>query len=347
MKKPELRDFGLNENDKIKLDNQIKSFSLARKEYKKRVEKCAWVIMSIISISIGIFGGSYGVGYFFLGLFAGLVPGSMLVWQFFYGSCYHDSRDPCFFDKKRDQYVDIKLEQKLKEFQNKTYEYQHWLDLIDKDFWINLSGREFEQRVAEVFRNQGYQAMVTGGSGDGGIDIVLDNKIAVQCKHHKNKNATPTAIRDLQGVVANKGFEYGIFVSLNGFSATVKDYVKDSKIKIELLDMNDLIRMQKKLDPQMNVESIKPKKLPSTASNGITVKTGMYVKIRYIERNIETVLQVTSDGDADSSKNKISVSSPIGSTLLGQKENDVLTATTPSGKVKLQIIKVSNLEIGV
>ncbi|MCB0030234.1 MAG: restriction endonuclease, partial [Anaerolineales bacterium] len=48
-----------------------------------------------------------------------------------------------------------------------------------------LTPKEFEYAVAELFRAQGYQAIVSGGRNDRGVDIHLKRdgqKAAVQCK---------------------------------------------------------------------------------------------------------------------------------------------------------------------
>ncbi|EAC1459008.1 restriction endonuclease [Escherichia coli] len=53
-----------------------------------------------------------------------------------------------------------------------------------------LSGHEYEQFVAGEFRKYGADALVTRGSGDHGLDILVtyrDVRIAVQCKHYQSK----------------------------------------------------------------------------------------------------------------------------------------------------------------
>lgn len=51
-----------------------------------------------------------------------------------------------------------------------------------------MSGGQFEVFMAQVFRAMGYRATVLGGSGDQGVDIIVqgtDGRIAVQCKNYK------------------------------------------------------------------------------------------------------------------------------------------------------------------
>lgn len=50
-----------------------------------------------------------------------------------------------------------------------------------------MSGQQFESFTAHLFRAMGFPATVLGGSGDQGVDVVLeakDGRIAVQCKNY-------------------------------------------------------------------------------------------------------------------------------------------------------------------
>jgi restriction endonuclease Mrr len=53
------------------------------------------------------------------------------------------------------------------------------VECADRVMWVSLIALQmnpklFEDTVASVFQEHGYQARVTGQSGDGGIDVVLD-----------------------------------------------------------------------------------------------------------------------------------------------------------------------------
>lgn len=70
----------------------------------------------------------------------------------------------------------------------------------------NLDYSEFEELVAAWYESQGYTAKVIGGRGDGGIDIQVSNKserLAVQCKHWKQKQVGPREVRELRGAVGD------------------------------------------------------------------------------------------------------------------------------------------------
>ena len=51
-----------------------------------------------------------------------------------------------------------------------------------------MSGAQFEIFVADLFRAMGHQATVLGGSGDQGVDVIIQyqgQRVAVQCKNYK------------------------------------------------------------------------------------------------------------------------------------------------------------------
>jgi restriction system protein len=111
-------------------------------------------------------------------------------------------------------------------------------------YWTLLDGYSFEQATAEVLRKHQFTALVTRGSGDGGIDIeVTRNGLqgVVQCKAHINC-VGPSVVRDLYGVIHNSRAAFGIVVSRGGFTRGAIDFARDKPILF--LDTDDLIAMQ-------------------------------------------------------------------------------------------------------
>lgn len=56
--------------------------------------------------------------------------------------------------------------------------------------------------------------------------------------------------------------------------------------------------------------------------------------------NKEMKYTLVSAQEADFKQNKISIDSPIGSSLLGKVIGDVVTVTVPAGKLELEILKI-------
>jgi len=118
------------------------------------------------------------------------------------------------------------------------------LDLLD---WIGkLSHKEFELYVAELFRKLGYKTDVVGGSGDGGIDIVLekDNKKSyVQCKQYSSK-VQVDKVRDFYGAIVSKFADVKCyFITNNYFTLPAEEFARDKPI--ELIDGQKLVKYVK------------------------------------------------------------------------------------------------------
>ena len=65
------------------------------------------------------------------------------------------------------------------------------------------------------------------------------------------------------------------------------------------------------------------------------------VKIKNLNTDKEMTFTLVAESEADIKKGKISVSSPIGSGLLGKKVGDVSEIKVPAGLVKFEILEIS------
>ncbi len=84
---------------------------------------------------------------------------------------------------------------------------------------FSINPRLFEEVTASVFRNLGYNTLVTGYSNDGGIDVIMENNskyIGVQVKRYKNKIKVDQ-IRELTGALFINNIPNGIFVTTSDF----------------------------------------------------------------------------------------------------------------------------------
>ena len=64
-----------------------------------------------------------------------------------------------------------------------------------------MSGAQFEVFTADLFRAMGHQAIVLGGAGDQGVDVIVNRRgerVAIQCKNHRG----PVGNRAVQEVYA-------------------------------------------------------------------------------------------------------------------------------------------------
>lgn len=147
----------------------------------------------------------------------------------------------------RTKYINIVIEQKIQRYQQALEKYKDATDKSRHIYWEQLTHYQFEVEVANLYSMLGYSAKVTKASGDGGIDVILiknGTKIGIQCKHH-SKPVGPNDFRALIGVIASQGYDYGIFVSLNGFTTTVYEEARKSRIRVDLVSCKDLVSFSK------------------------------------------------------------------------------------------------------
>ena len=112
-----------------------------------------------------------------------------------------------------------------------------------RDFWMSLSGREFEQELATLYRQQGYEVQSTPISGDEGLDLIMrknGEKTVVQCKSHKAP-VGPAIVRELYGSMVATGADNAILACTGGFTKGVRDFAKGKPI--ELIAASELATM--------------------------------------------------------------------------------------------------------
>jgi len=117
-----------------------------------------------------------------------------------------------------------------------------------EEYWYNLigKGQEFEDTLAELFMQNGYQISKTPLSADEGIDLILkkDGKTTVvQCKAH-NKKVSQEVVRDLYGSMMHFKANNSILATIIGGTKPTVEFCKRKPIRI--LTMHDYIEMQDK-----------------------------------------------------------------------------------------------------
>lgn len=114
--------------------------------------------------------------------------------------------------------------------------------------WVNsLSWRGFEQQLAAVYRQQGYQVEETGGGGaDGGIDLKLfkdGRTTVVQCKHWKSWKVNVKPVRELYGVMHAEHADAAIFITSHSYTADALRFAEGKPITlIDQRGFVDLVR---------------------------------------------------------------------------------------------------------
>ena len=65
------------------------------------------------------------------------------------------------------------------------------------------------------------------------------------------------------------------------------------------------------------------------------------VEVKNLSNNSTMTYTLVAESEADLAKGKISVNSPIGKGILGKKKGDKAIISVPSGKIELEILKIT------
>jgi Holliday junction DNA helicase RuvB subunit len=106
-----------------------------------------------------------------------------------------------------------------------------------------MDGIEFEDFIAQFFRNNGYAVEATKATGDHGIDLFArkgQRHVAVQCKRWTKPVGEPV-IRDFYGAFLSSGAKFGCIIATSGFTTQASDFAQGKPIK--LIDLDTLIQL--------------------------------------------------------------------------------------------------------
>lgn len=121
---------------------------------------------------------------------------------------------------------------------------------------LTLPPAGFERLAQRLLRESGFtQVVVTGQSGDGGIDgfgilqvnPLVSFKVLFQCKRYA-KSVAPSQVRDFRGAMSGRA-DKGIIITTGTFTQEAKrEATRDGAPPVELIDGEKLIDMLEKLE---------------------------------------------------------------------------------------------------
>jgi restriction system protein len=110
----------------------------------------------------------------------------------------------------------------------------------------------FERICQRLLRESGFQqVVVTGSSGDGGIDghgvlevnPLVTFKVLFQCKRYGDRPVTPSQVRDFRGAMQGRA-DKGLILTTGVFTSDArKEAIRDGVPPIELVDGEKLVAM--------------------------------------------------------------------------------------------------------
>ncbi|MCG8454724.1 MAG: restriction endonuclease [Holophagales bacterium] len=113
-----------------------------------------------------------------------------------------------------------------------------------------LDPNKFEDLVAAIFRDRGYEVLQTPRCRDGGRDLVAIYKepfgtmmTLVECKRYADhRRIGPGLVRELYGVVEHERASHGILATTTFFTKGARRLELDLRYRLSLRDYNDLVQ---------------------------------------------------------------------------------------------------------
>jgi restriction system protein len=129
-----------------------------------------------------------------------------------------------------------------------------WRELLLAEL-LKMSPAAFESLAQRLLRAAGFtQTIVTGGSGDGGIDgmgmyrmSLVSFPVFFQCKRYKGA-VGPEKVRDFRGAMAGRG-DKGLLITTGSFTVNArKEATRDGAPPIDLIDGEELCELLKRYE---------------------------------------------------------------------------------------------------
>ena len=131
-------------------------------------------------------------------------------------------------------------------------EYEKAETLLDyhRNQIINMSPREFEFFVSEIFEKLGFDIKITKATRDGGRDIIatkadpIPYTLIVECKHWgENHKVDVSVIRSVYGVQMATQANQSVIVTSSKFTRDARQFAKEQKNLMALWDIDDLLKL--------------------------------------------------------------------------------------------------------
>jgi len=109
---------------------------------------------------------------------------------------------------------------------------------------LTLTPDQFEKLIKDLFEAYGYQADLSGGNADHGVDVIVsgdeDDKWVVQCKRYSGSVGEPI-VRDLYGTMLHEEAQRAYLITTGTFTAQAKEWALGKPIV--LYDGESLIKL--------------------------------------------------------------------------------------------------------
>lgn len=124
--------------------------------------------------------------------------------------------------------------------------------LYVKEDLHKVGWEEFENLIGLLYEDLGYDATVTQGTSDMGVDVWAENgdgRVAVQVKQYTDGNTVGReTLQKVTSTIAKDDAEKAVVVTSSDFARTAEQYATDFGAKLEIINGDELVEMLSESD---------------------------------------------------------------------------------------------------
>lgn len=121
----------------------------------------------------------------------------------------------------------------------------------DPRLLFSIDPRFFEELLASIFGDLGYQTILTKRTQDGGRDIIglarkdyMDQKLIIECKRYApHRKVSVSQVRSLYGVAQDERVTKALLATTSSFTKSARDFATSHIWQLGLLEYEDIVRM--------------------------------------------------------------------------------------------------------
>jgi restriction system protein len=112
-----------------------------------------------------------------------------------------------------------------------------------------MTPRKFEQFIALLFQELGFEVSLTPQTHDGGFDLLAENKVLgipfqwlVECKRYApGRNVSVQIVRSLLGVLSDQRASLALLITTSGFTRAARSLASRNSSFLHLWSLRDLM----------------------------------------------------------------------------------------------------------
>jgi HJR/Mrr/RecB family endonuclease len=143
----------------------------------------------------------------------------------------------------------VKSQPKMPTFESAHEELRHMCE--DESYLDSIEPQAFEECIAEVLKEKGFDAQLLAEPNEEGFDVQLNEflpntRAVVEVKkQNRNSRLSVTEIQRIVGAAVLARATHAIMITSGGFTASAKYFAAESPVQVNLLTIDQLVKLSR------------------------------------------------------------------------------------------------------